>query len=63
MEEINCYRCVHFYITWDETFPRGCRAMDFKSMEMPSVVVRRNSGMECQMFREKRKNTAKRRKK
>ena len=27
----NCFRCKFFYVTWDNRFPRGCRAMGFKS--------------------------------
>lgn len=53
-EEVNCFRCRHFYVTWDELFPRGCKALGFKSREMPSAVVRRSSGMECQMFKLKK---------
>jgi hypothetical protein len=46
-DKIDCFRCKHFYVTWDERHPKGCRAMGFKSREMPSVVVFRSSGMEC----------------
>jgi hypothetical protein len=54
-EIINCFNCVYFYITWDEKFPRGCRAMGFKSKEIPSVVVYKSSGAECLKFRRKKK--------
>lgn len=53
-QRINCSRCAHFYVTWDEHFPRGCRALAFKSREAPSAVVLRSSGIECQMFEEKK---------
>ncbi|CAG0978625.1 hypothetical protein ARNL5_02280 [Anaerolineae bacterium] len=53
-ERIDCLHCVHFYITWDERAPRGCKAMGFKSKEAPSAVVLRSSGMRCQMFEEKK---------
>ncbi|HEY3275554.1 MAG TPA: hypothetical protein VGJ94_02955 [Syntrophorhabdaceae bacterium] len=46
-KKIDCFTCTHFYVTWDSRFPKGCRAMGFKSRELPSVVVFRNSGMEC----------------
>ena len=52
--EGNCFNCKHFYITWDEFFPRGCKALRFKSREIPSVAVKRSSGMECQMLEEKK---------
>ncbi|MCC6501511.1 MAG: uracil-DNA glycosylase [Deltaproteobacteria bacterium] len=53
-EKINCFHCAHFFITWNEHFPHGCKAMGFKCKEMPSAVVFRNSGMSCQMFVEKK---------
>jgi len=53
-EHINCFHCAHFFITWDERNPHGCKAMGFKCKEMPSAVVMRNSGLACQMFEEKK---------
>ena len=50
----NCYACRHYYVTWNERFPCGCRAMSFKSRRLPSEVVYENSGMECQMFEGKK---------
>jgi|HigsolmetaAR203D_1030402.scaffolds.fasta_scaffold00446_2 hypothetical protein len=50
---INCYRCKHFFVTWDERFPRGCRFFNFKTRELPSVTVQRASGMPCLEFSEK----------
>ncbi|HXI10479.1 MAG TPA: uracil-DNA glycosylase [Thermodesulfobacteriota bacterium] len=49
-----CVRCRHFYVTWDEFFPKGCKAMSFKSREAPSKVVLDSSGIECQKFEPKR---------
>ncbi|RJQ54843.1 MAG: uracil-DNA glycosylase [Nitrospiraceae bacterium] len=51
---INCFNCSYFYITWDEQFPRGCRAMGFKSREMPSGVVYASSGTQCLKFKKKK---------
>ncbi|MFQ5329020.1 MAG: uracil-DNA glycosylase [Thermodesulfobacteriota bacterium] len=50
---MDCRKCRHFYITWDEKAPRGCRAMGFKTREMPSSVVRQASGRECLAFERK----------
>ncbi len=47
---VDCFRCVHFYVTWDENFPRGCKAYGFKSRNIPSVDVYRSSGMKCLRF-------------
>jgi hypothetical protein len=54
-EDINCFKCVHFFITWDEKYPRGCKAMGFKSKEMPSAVVHKSSDAQCLKFRKKKK--------
>lgn len=56
--KVECRRCVHFYITWDEFFPRGCKALSFKSREVPSKVVFDSSGMECQKFEPKKNGKA-----
>ena len=52
-KRIDCFKCKHFYVTWDQDFPRGCKAMGFKSKEMPADVVMQSSGMECMRFEEK----------
>ncbi|MCD6306871.1 MAG: uracil-DNA glycosylase [Deltaproteobacteria bacterium] len=53
----DCQRCRHYYITWDRNFPYGCRAMAFKSRQMPCIAVRMTSGKECLSF-EPRKEKA-----
>jgi hypothetical protein len=35
-----CHKCIHYYITWDQHFPHGCRAMGFKSKRLPINDVR-----------------------
>ncbi len=52
-KKLDCHGCKHYYVTWDERLPRGCRAMNFTSRRMPSDVVYENSGMDCQMFKPK----------
>ena len=54
-KKIDCFKCEHFYITWDKRFPYGCRAMGFKTANIPSGDVCRASGEECLWFRHKRK--------
>lgn len=46
----NCLLCRHYYITWDEAFPYGCRALGFKSRVLPMVEVRQASGSPCIAF-------------
>ncbi|HIJ78674.1 MAG: uracil-DNA glycosylase [Desulfobulbaceae bacterium] len=50
----NCMECFHFYITHEPAHPYGCRAIGFKSSQYPAVVVYKNSGIHCQLYRPKR---------
>ena len=52
---VNCFACVSFFVTYEPNFPYGCRAMGFKSREMPSLSVYASSGMACQMFSPRKK--------
>jgi hypothetical protein len=52
-EKIDCFKCRHFYITWDKSFPKGCEAIGFKSEKMPSAVVYEASGTACLRFAKK----------
>lgn len=45
-----CGSCVHYYVTWDQSFPYGCRAMGFKCRTSPSLRVWEASGIECQLY-------------
>lgn len=52
----NCMKCKHFYITYDQATPRGCRVYGIKSKQIPSLVIKSaNNGAECIGF-EMRKN-------
>ncbi|MCT4661135.1 MAG: hypothetical protein N4A40_04670 [Tissierellales bacterium] len=50
---MNCLKCVYYYVTWEPQNPKGCKFFGFKSKEMPSNVVLRNSGEVCQSYKEK----------
>lgn len=50
---VNCFQCKHFYITWEQTTPRGCKAYQFKSKAIPSIVVKQSSGLDCLKFQRK----------
>lgn len=54
-KRVNCFKCRHFYITWEKYFQRGCGAHGIKTMDIPSTVVRRISGIECQSFEPREK--------
>lgn len=45
-----CLKCRHYYTTHNSATPRGCRAYRFTSADMPSLVVKRESGEHCQAF-------------
>ncbi|MCB1155246.1 uracil-DNA glycosylase [bacterium] len=47
--DTTCHGCVHYFVTWDPRFPRGCRALSFKTKKVPCHEVRANSGMPCQL--------------
>ncbi|OPY05365.1 MAG: hypothetical protein A4E67_01971 [Syntrophaceae bacterium PtaB.Bin038] len=44
---VNCFECRHFFITHEPAWPYGCKAMGFKSRELPCAAVLRNSGEPC----------------
>ena len=52
-KRLNCIKCVHYFVTWDNRFPNGCKSMDFKSKNLPSVEVFNASGLKCQFYKEK----------
>lgn len=47
---VDCFKCKHFYVTWEPSNPRGCRAFGFKTAKMPSQVVLETSGEICLKF-------------
>lgn len=53
-QRIDCMKCKHYYVTWEPSFPRGCRLFQFKSKQLPCDVVFSSTGQPCQQF-EKRK--------
>ena len=52
---VDCLNCRHYRITWDPNFPKGCRAMGFKTRQWPWMEVLRTSGETCMKFQEKPK--------
>ncbi|MEW6238680.1 MAG: uracil-DNA glycosylase [Candidatus Omnitrophota bacterium] len=56
-KRVFCANCVHYYITWDQRFPYGCRILNFKSHKPPYLSVFESSGMPCQLFESKEDKT------
>lgn len=52
-ERPDCLHCIHYFVTWEADRPRGCRAYEFKSAELPSDVVLASSGEACRCFERK----------
>ena len=50
---IDCHKCKYYYVTWEKQFPHGCRAMNFKSLQFPSALVKSSSGIACMRYRPK----------
>nr|WP_289216171.1 uracil-DNA glycosylase [Halobacillus campisalis] len=59
MDRVNCFKCKHFFSTWNPQFPRGCKAYGFKGREMPSQTVLKTTGTPCLQFRPKTTQTEK----
>jgi hypothetical protein len=54
---IDCHKCIYYYVTWDSSFPHGCRGMEFKSRRYPNNEVRRiMMGKDCLFFTKKKMN-------
>lgn len=51
--KIDCFKCRYFKVTWDPQTPRACMAYGFKTRQVPSIVVRQSSGMDCLKFASK----------
>ncbi|MBU3156313.1 uracil-DNA glycosylase [Clostridium estertheticum] len=50
IEKTNCCKCIYYYITWDPAFPKGCKLYGFKSPNLPSILVKQSSGIDCGKF-------------
>ena len=52
----NCFKCVSYYVTWDPSFPHGCKKFEFKSRDaLPSLSVYEANKCHCQFFEENKK--------
>ena len=53
----NCMKCKHFYITYDQRTPRGCKIYGIQSQQLPSMIVKKaNGGSDCIGFSPKPNN-------
>jgi len=54
MSNVKCIKCVHYFSTYDQQRPRGCRKFGFQSAKMPSILVKQETGQECIAFEERK---------
>ena len=47
---VNCLKCVHYFITWDPSFPRGCKLFGFKTAAHPNSTVVEATGSQCRNY-------------
>jgi len=52
-ERIICQQCIYYYVTWQPNQPHGCKAYGFRSKQLPAIVVKKSSGMECKLYHNK----------
>jgi len=48
-----CLNCKHYFITWDQYKPHGCRSFRFKSAILPCYDVQIASNLNCLKFEAK----------
>lgn len=54
--KLQCMKCKHFFVTYEQATPRGCRAYGFTTASIPSSVILRETGSECLKFEPKLKS-------
>lgn len=54
-ERIICQKCIYYFVTWEKNKPHGCNAYGFKSLQIPSVVVKNSSKIDCNFYKQKNK--------
>jgi hypothetical protein len=58
-EEVSCWNCVFFAISWDPTYRYECKKMAFKSNFLPSQQVKVIDNRDCLAFESKKSNKEK----
>ena len=56
MNNPNCNKCKHFYVTYKPKLPHGCKAFRVISKKLPYLEVKNISGIDCALFSNKIKN-------
>ena len=45
-----CLKCIHYFSTYNPASPRGCKVYGFKSSRFPSLLVKEQTGTDCQAY-------------
>ncbi|OQY38225.1 MAG: hypothetical protein B6229_06440 [Spirochaetaceae bacterium 4572_7] len=53
MKRPDCTKCIYYYITLDERHPKACKIFNIKSLHVPSADIKRFTGHECPVFKER----------
>lgn len=48
--KIQCLRCKYYQVTYNPQIPHGCRKYQFQSATIPNLVVKRETGTDCQAY-------------
>ncbi len=55
MSRPKCSDCKHFFVTYDPTSPRGCKAYGIQTAGIPSQIIKAaNKGEDCLGFSPKK---------
>ena len=57
LDKINCNDCISLFVTHDPKRRWGCNFFGFKSNFIPSIEVKKITGMECAYFKQKTNKT------
>lgn len=55
MNEIDCRKCKHYQMTWNQRQPHQCQLFAFRSSRLPCQIVKGTSGSECEGFSPKQR--------
>ena len=53
-ETPQCMKCKHYQATYDPLLPRGCKLFGIKSKTFPSLLVKQQTGEECEGYEPRR---------
>ncbi len=54
MENKRCSQCKHYFITWNQGTPYGCKLYGIMSRQEPKIAVKNAGSGDCQGFSPKK---------